>query len=193
MAMGRKSGLVAAAIVVGLAVAVGAAVAIFEHLDSAKHDSIGVFDLQVDKERRAWVDIIFDHPVSVAHPGAIVHPLPATVHPDIGGVWRWRTPNVLRFEPQGGFAIGSTYSISLKTARFASAGERFRGNGELSVKIDRLMVEKVVTTEEPAADPKSVVVHGEIYFNYPVDPAMLVTQAALVDGGERQPIELVDM
>src|SRR5438128_197171 len=78
MAMGRKSGLVAAAIVVGLAVAVGGAVAIFEHFDAAKHDSIGVFDVQVDKERRGWVDIIFDRPISVAHPGAIIHPPPAT-------------------------------------------------------------------------------------------------------------------
>ena len=196
MAMGRKSGFVAAAIVVGLAVAVGGAVAIFEHFDAAKHDSIGVFDLQVDKERRAWVDIVFDHPISVARPGVIVDPPPATVYSTTmgwtSGVWRWRAENVLRFEPQGGFEIGQEYDIWLKAKRFIAAGQRFRDGGRLTVKIDKLMVEKVVTTEEAAGERKSVVLRGEIHFNYPVEPAILVTQAVLVDGGDRQPIEIVD-
>ena len=54
--MEQKSRIVAAAIVAAVVVAAGAAVAILEHFDTPKRDSIGVFDVQLDKERRAWVD-----------------------------------------------------------------------------------------------------------------------------------------
>src|ERR1041385_2773425 len=191
--MGRKHGVVAAGIVAGLVLAAAAALAVLEKLETAaERDSIGVFDVVVDKEHRAWADIVFDHPVATARLGPVLSPPPATIDPDTPGVWRWRAENVLRFEPQGGFNIGSIFTVALKTQRFIAAGERFRGDGHVIVKIDRLMVEKVVTTEEVAGDRKAVVLHGEIPFNYLVEPAMLVTQAALIDGGERQPIEIVD-
>ncbi len=189
--MERNSKIIAAAVVVVLIVIAGVSVALLRRREE-KRDSIGVFDVQVDKERRGWVDIAFDHPVSIASSGAIIDPAPATVDPEIAGVWRWRAENVLRFEPQGGFAIGTTYTIRLKKQRLIGVGERFRGDGEVKVEISSLMVEKVVTAEEPAADRKSVVLHGEIYFNYAVDPALLAPQTALVDGASRQPIEILD-
>jgi uncharacterized protein YfaS (alpha-2-macroglobulin family) len=189
--MERKHGVIAAAIVAGLVLA-AASLAILETRTTEKRDSIGVFDVVVDREHRAWADIVFDHPVFTARPGAVLDPPPATVNPETPGVWRWRSENVLRFEPQGGFNIGWDYTIALKTPRFIAAGERFRGDGKLTVKIDKLMVEKVVTNEEPTGDRKTVVLHGEITFNYMVDPAMLVTQAVLIDGDERQHIEIVD-
>ena len=67
------------------------------------HDdqSIGVFDVALDKHSRKWVDIVFDHPIAVARPGEIIAPPPATIAPAITGVWRWRAVNVLRFEPAG--------------------------------------------------------------------------------------------
>jgi len=51
-------------------------------------------------------------------------------------------------------------------------------------------VEKVVTTEEPAGGKKAVIVKGEIHFNYSVDPELLITKASLLDGTDRQPIEI---
>ena len=60
-------------------------------------NSIGVFDVQVDRRGREWVDIVFDKPVGVARAGEIVDPPPATVAPHVTGVWRWRAENVLRF------------------------------------------------------------------------------------------------
>lgn len=190
----RKSGILAAIAVAIVVVTAGATVAVINRTAKTQHaadGSVGVFDVKLDK-RRKGVDIIFDRPISVARTSAIVDPPPATIEPDIAGTWRWRTENTLRFEPAGGFGLGETYRITLKKQRFLAAGEHFRGDGELKVTIDSLMVEKVVTTEEPAGDRKSVVLRGEIYFNYPVDPAMVVARTTIADGKDIQPIEVVD-
>ena len=156
----RRNVIVIVSLLVVMAAAAGASIAI-SHKD-APHDSIGVFDIQVDRHSRAWADIVFDHPVEVATVGEIVSPPPATIDPQLTGVWRWHAQNVLRFEPAGGFAIGQTYTIALNTKRFITATERFRGSDTLTFKIDALMVEKVVTTEEPVQDRKSVILKGEI-------------------------------
>lgn len=157
-----------------------------------RQESIGVFDLQVDKRRRAFVDIVFDRPVPTASTGSVVAPPPAKVSPALAGVWRWQAENILRFSPAGGFGIGTDYTIALNTQRFVGPGERFRGDNELKLRIDKLMVDKVVTSQEPGPDPKSVIVRGEIHFNYTVDPAMVVTHTALIDGQEQRPIEVLD-
>jgi uncharacterized protein YfaS (alpha-2-macroglobulin family) len=181
------SGLIAVVVIMaGVSLAIG-------HLAKGRDDaSIGVFDVVVDKHARRYVDVVFDHPIGVAAPGVIIDPPPATIEPDTAGVWRWRAMNVLRFEPAGGLTIAQTYTIHLKTQRLVGATERFRGDGDLAVTIDGLMVEKVVTTEEGTGDRKSVVISGQIVFNYAVDPAMVITHAYLLDGERRQPIELMD-
>ena len=187
----RRPGVVAAALIVVLSLAGGAAVAI-NKLTSTAHDSIGVFDVQTDKHHRAFVDIVFDHPIAVATTGQIVSPAPATIEPNIAGIWRWHTQNVLRFEPAGGFAIGTDYTITLNTKRFTGLDERFRGDGVLTFRVDKLMVEKIVTTEEPLADKKSVILKGEITFNYAVDGPMVVTHTTLIDGDRHEPIEVLE-
>src|SRR6266513_2011211 len=53
-------------------------------------NSIGVFDVIVDRHGREWVDIVFDKPVDVSRPGEIVDPPPATIDSGVTGVWRWR-------------------------------------------------------------------------------------------------------
>jgi uncharacterized protein YfaS (alpha-2-macroglobulin family) len=172
-----------------MAVAAGAGIAL-SHRHTAR-PSIGVFDVQVDKQRRAWADIVFDKPVEIATAGSIIDPPPATISPSINGTWRWHAQNVLRFEPAGGFSIGTTYTISLKTQRFITADERFRGSGDLTVMIDAVTVEKVVTTEVPQSDRKSVVINGEITFNYPVDVATVITHLTFVDGDKRQSVDVI--
>jgi uncharacterized protein YfaS (alpha-2-macroglobulin family) len=190
----QRERIQAAAIVAAIVVVVaGLGGAIAKHLaPDDTQGTIGVYDVQVDKQKRAWVDIIFDHPIATAAGGRIVSPAPASIEPELAGVWRWRSDSVLRFEPAGGFPAGVDYAVSLNLARFVGAGQRFRGDGELKVRIDGLMVEKVVTFEEPAGDRKAVVLRGEIHFNYPIDPALLVVRASLVDGDDTRPIEIVD-
>jgi len=186
----RRNLIVIVSLLVVMAAAAGASIAISRK--PSPHDSIGVFDVQVDRHGRAWADIVFDHPVEIATVGEVVSPPPATIEPEIVGVWRWHAQNALRFEPAGGFAIGTTYTIKLNTKRFITADERFRGDDTLSLKIDALMVEKVVTTEEPVPDRKSVILKGEITFNYAVDPAIVITHTTLIDGDVHQPIEILE-
>ena len=161
---------------------------------AGKHDdegSIGVFDVKVDKHARRWADIIFDHNIAVAAPGEVIAPPPATIEPSVPGLWRWRAPNVLRFEPAGeGFPIGQVYRITLNTKRLITSDQHFRGSEELTIRVDGLMVEKVITNEEGAADRKAVVLKGEIHFNYTVDPMMVITKTSIVDGSDRKPIEI---
>ena len=186
----RRNVIVLVSLLVVMAAAAGASIAISHR--EAPHDSIGVFDIQVDRHSRAWADVVFDHPIEVATVGEILSPPPATIDPQLAGVWRWHAQNVLRFEPAGGFAIGTTYTIALNAKRFITATERFRGSDTLTFKIDALMVEKVVTTEEPVQDRKSVILKGEITFNYSVDPTIVITHTTLVDGDAHLPIEILE-
>lgn len=180
------SGLIAVVIIMaGVSLAIG-------HFAKLHDDqSIGVFDIVLDKNSRKWADIVFDHPIAVATPGEIISPPPASIEPGLSGVWRWRAPNVLRFEPAGpGFPIGNVYRVSLNTKRLLTSDQHWRGDDEVTIKVDGLLIEKVVTTEESAGDKKSVVIKGEIHFNYSVDPELLITKASIVDGTDRQPIDI---
>jgi hypothetical protein len=160
------------------------------HADDS--NSIGVFDVQLDRRTREWVDIIFDKPVATARVGEIVEPPPASIDPKTAGVWRWRAENVLRFAPAGGFTIGNEYRITLKTARLIAAGQRFRGDGEVKVDVAPLVVERIETAEEPlAAAPRDVVLRGEVHFNYYVNPETLGPRLTLTDGKERVPLEIL--
>src|SRR4029078_11010870 len=67
-------------------------------------NSIGVFDVQVDRPERQWVDIVFDKPIAVARPGEIVDPPPATVDPATTRLWRWRADHGPRAAPARGLA-----------------------------------------------------------------------------------------
>src|SRR5882724_11704081 len=107
------SGLIAVVIIMAsVSIAIG-------HFAKGRDDqSIGVFDVALDKHSRKWADIVFDHPIAVARPGEIIAPPPAKIEPNIAGVWRWRSAYVLRFEPAGeGFPIGNVYRVTLNTKR----------------------------------------------------------------------------
>src|SRR5438128_12672619 len=50
---------------------------IIEHpSESTGGDSIGVYDVEVDKQNRAYVDITFDRPIAVATSGTVISPPP---------------------------------------------------------------------------------------------------------------------
>ena len=190
--MMERPKLLALAVVLALVAGVTAIAQLIQHPATPDDSSIGVFDVQLDRSsRRAWVDVIFDRPVAVAKEGSIIVPPPATLEPQLQGVWRWRTNNIVRFEPAGGFAPGAQFTITLNKARFLAAGQRFRGDGELHVRIDDLIVRSITTNEEIVDSPRHiVVVQGDIHFNYDVNPELLITRAELIDGNEHQPLEI---
>src|ERR1051326_6884593 len=117
----RNISILAALIAVVIATS-GLSILLTRRAHADDTNSIGVFDVVVDKRGREWVDIVFDKAVDVARPGEIVAPTPATVEPATTGVWRWRADNVLRFSPAGGFVIGTNYRIALKKQRLPARG-----------------------------------------------------------------------
>ena len=183
--------LISLGVILALIAGVAAIAQLVQHPDKPDEKSIGVFDVQLDRAQRAWVDIIFDRPVAVAQEGRIIVPPPATIEPQLQGVWRWRTNNIVRFEPAGGFAPGAQHTITLNKARFLGPDQRFRGDGELHIRIDDLIVRSVTTNEEIVdAARHIVVVQGDIHFNYEVSPELVVTRVELIDGNEHQPLEI---
>ena len=148
-------------------------------------EEIGVFEVVVDREDRQWLEVVFDRPVlpddSEAFFSDVLARPAATIDPALGGVWRWRDRHVLRFEPSGGFAPATAYTVSLIPERFLSEGQSLAGDGELEVRIDQFLVEGVEVWEEPDAEGEAVVLRGNLRFNYRVDPELLAGLIRLED------------
>ena len=157
--------------------------------DTGSGEAVAVFDSVLDREERAFLDILFDGPLGQAAPGEVLALPPATLDPPLAGVWRWRYVNALRFEPSGGFPVASEYEIQLIPDRLLGDGQSLAGDKQLTVRTDPFLVEGVEIQEEPVVDAAAqVTFRGQLNFNYPVDPEALAPLIRLVDslvpGGE---------
>ena len=153
-------------------------------------EEVSVFDVVLDRPGRAYVDILFDKPLGEGHVDEILDQAPATVSPALGGSWKWKDTNALRFQPSGGFPVASEYKLDLIPERLLKPGQVFSGNTEVTVRTDQFLVESVDVTEEPALEGKAkVFFQGEIHFNYPVNPEVLAPRLHLVDPSLSQPVK----
>jgi hypothetical protein len=174
----------------------------------ADANSVGVFDVVMDREGRSYLDILFDRPLGRDHEGEIVALAPARFEPRIEGVWKWRSNNILRFEPAAPFPIATQYKVTLLAERLLEKGQRFRGDTEFTVQTDPFLVEKVTTVEEEifgeydgegnyvGSSGAALKIRGDIHFNYDVSPEMLATRLQLFDpalGDQLIGIELTTM
>jgi uncharacterized protein YfaS (alpha-2-macroglobulin family) len=146
--------------------------------------SVSVHEVRVDRKNRAWVDIVFTRPVAPQRVGEVITDPPATIFPAISGVWRWTNGNVLHFEPAGRFPIASQYKLAIAAERIGTPELPFRGEREFVIKTDDFLVRNVTWREVPAANG-SVVLQGEVVFNYRVTPESLVPRIHLRDGAAK--------
>jgi uncharacterized protein YfaS (alpha-2-macroglobulin family) len=146
---------------------------------------VGVFEVVIDREERQWFELVFDRPVleedGEVRIGDVLAQPAATIDPLLGGSWRWRERNVLRFEPSGGFALATAYTVDLIPQRILGPGKSFAGDTELEVRIDQFLVEGVEVWEEPETEGSAVILRGNIRFNYRVDPETLAGLIRLDD------------
>lgn len=159
----------------------------------ADAETVSVFDVVVDRQGRQYFDIVFDKALGDGKVNEVLDPAPATIEPALGGSWTWRDTNALRFTPSGGLPVASEYTVTLKPETFLKEGMVFTGDEELTVRTDQFLVEGVDLTEEPALEGKArILFRGNMRFNYPVDPKVLIAKVKLVDpaGGEPQPLTL---
>lgn len=148
----------------------------------ADAETVSVFDVVVDRKNRQHFDVVFDKSLGDGKTGTVLDPAPATIDPGLGGSWTWRDSNALRFTPSGGLPIASEYTVELHPERFLPEGMVFTGDRELTVRTDQFLVEGVDITEEPALEGKArVLFRGNIRFNYPVDPKVLIAKVRLHD------------
>lgn len=157
----------------------------------AAGEEVSVFDVVLDRENRAYVDVLFDRPLGEGKVNQVLDPAPATIEPALGGFWKWQDTNALRFQPSGGFPVASRYEIALLPERLLGPGQTFKGKTELEVVTDRFLVEGVDLMEEPALEGKSqVVFRGTIRFNYAVNPEVLAPKVKLIDPalGDDKPV-----
>jgi uncharacterized protein YfaS (alpha-2-macroglobulin family) len=156
-------------------------------------EEVSVFDVVLDRDNRAFVDVFFDRPLGKGRAGEILGLPPATLEPPLAGVWRWRDEQILRFEPSGGFPMASEYRLALIPERLLDQGQSFAGDTELTLTTDRFLLEEVVVEEEPVPTSEAtVVLRGRLQFNYPVDPRQLASLVRLVDplAAEDEPVEV---
>lgn len=154
-------------------------------------ETVSVFDVAVDRENRQFADILFDRPLGEGKVDQILDPPPATIEPALGGTWKWKDTNALRFQPSGGFPVASEYRIDLIPERLLKEGQVFSGETEVVVRTDQFLVEGVDVVEEPALEGKAkVVFRGEIRFNYPVNPETLAPKIRLEDPRSQKPLQV---
>jgi uncharacterized protein YfaS (alpha-2-macroglobulin family) len=156
-------------------------------------EAVQVFDVIVDREGRAFIDVLFDRPVGEGQVGEVLLRPPVTLSPSVGGTWRWRTESVLRFEPSGALPAATEFTLSVIEARLVEDDEYLTGDREHVVQTDRFHIERVEILEEPVAGEKNqVLLRGNFRFNYSVKPAELVTRVRLIDPllGEDDPVEV---
>lgn len=176
-----------------------------------------VFAVNMDREGRSYLEVLFDQPLGEGRVGEVVSPAPATLDPAVGGVWSWRDTHALRFEPSGAFAPGTRYRISLVADRLTGEdavtgedratgqdratvedrgtgrGYRLAGETELTVATDPFLVERVDVRQEPALEGgarNAVVLRGELTFSYPVVPEELAPRIRLEDPVSPEPVEV---
>jgi len=156
-------------------------------------EAVSVVDVVLDRSTLRSIDFIFDRPLGLDKVGDAIGRDPATISPKVGGVWRWQTVNVLRFEPSSSLELATAYTIELIPDRLLKTGQTFKGPVTRTLKTDQFQVERVDVFEEPATgETAGVVLRGEMRFNYPVDPRVLATKARLVDPllGDDSPVPL---
>src|SRR6185295_19396999 len=133
-------------------------------------ETVSVFDVVVDRANRQYFDILFDKPVGQGKVGDVLDPAPATIFPTLGGSWKWKDTNALRFQPSGGLPVASEFKVELDVDKILQKGQVFVGDTVLRVRTDKFLVEEVTVEEEPALEGKNkVVLRGEMKFNYGVD------------------------
>src|SRR5687768_4026641 len=76
-------------------------------------EAVKVFDVVIDREGRAYVDVLFDRPLGEGAVGEVLKEEPATLSPALAGSWKWQDTNALRFQPSGQFPIASQYTLTL--------------------------------------------------------------------------------
>jgi uncharacterized protein YfaS (alpha-2-macroglobulin family) len=163
-------------------------------LRAKRGETVSVYNVIVDREKRAYFDILFDRPLGAGKQGTVLDPAPATISPTLGGAWKWQDSNALRFTPSGRLPVASEYLVSLIPERLLAPGQALTGNTELKVITDRFLVEGVDLEEEPALEGRAkVFFKGNLHFNYNVDPELLVTKISLLDpdGPDGKPAQVL--
>ncbi|HYC60735.1 MAG TPA: MG2 domain-containing protein [Thermoanaerobaculia bacterium] len=171
--------VVAVAVVTAVVAVVAGATAVA--VSRIERESISVHEIRVDRNGRAFVDVVFNRPVPAAPVGEVVTDPPASIAPAIHGIWTWGTHNILRFQPAGGFPIASEYKLTIAPDEIATAELPFSGEREFVIRTDDFLVRSVTWRELPAASG-FVVLQGEVAFNYRVAPESLAPRIRMRDG-----------
>lgn len=143
-------------------------------------DGVAVHEVRVDRKNRSFVDIVFSKPVATERIGEVMTEPPASFYPMLHGVWRWYTGNILRFEPAGPLPIASEYKLVIAPDKISTKELPFEGEREFVLKTDEFLVRRVTFSELPSANA-TVVLQGDVQFNYRVNPEALAPRIHIDD------------
>src|SRR5262249_54242362 len=95
--------------------------------------------------------------------------------------------------PSGAFAMATEYEVTLLPEVLLGPTQVFAKEPRFTVRTDQFRVQRVDVREEPVPERRStVVLRGEVRFNYAVDPRLLAGKMRLVDPlrGAADPVPL---
>ncbi len=145
-------------------------------------EPISVIDVVLERSSMRALDVLFDKPLGANRVGEVLGRDPGTIEPKVGGFWRWQSGNVLRFEAPQRFAMATEYRLVLRPERLLAPGQFLDGKSKFVVKTDQFRIEAVDVREEQAPEGEGkVVLHGDLRFNYGVDPKVLASKIRLQD------------
>jgi uncharacterized protein YfaS (alpha-2-macroglobulin family) len=156
-------------------------------------EPVSILDVRLDRERRRFIDVIFDHPLGKDKLGQVLVRDPMSIKPKTAGVWRWEGANVLRFEPSGGLGMAIEYEVTPLPDQLLSGRQAFTGKTTFIARTDQFRVTRFEARQESVPNERTeVTIHGDLYFNYAVDPRLLATKIRLIDPlrGEGNPVPL---
>ena len=110
---------------------------------------------------------------------------PASIEPEIPGVWRWATPYRLEFVPDRRYDPGAEYTLRVDRKIGARSGRRLTGPDSFRFVAERFrVVDTRLFRERLPEGERQYLVRGTVTFNLPVDPDQCAPRlsAAMGDG-----------
>ncbi|MBR5998602.1 MAG: alpha-2-macroglobulin family protein [Deltaproteobacteria bacterium] len=145
--------------------------------DAPEAHKVAVTSTRVDDRARTTISVEFDQPVPEAVRAA---QLPATLTPQVAGVWQWSNPCVLRFLAEQPLPLNSVYDLALDADLFPDT--LLNGERQWEVPVGDFRVVKCRLDEEASgAGPDQVEIIGRVDFNSSVDPEDLLKALKMTD------------
>ncbi|WP_320170895.1 MG2 domain-containing protein [Maridesulfovibrio sp.] len=143
-------------------------------------EGVRVTDVSLDSRGYSQLLIAFDLPIGPEAGSYALKEIPATITPEVKGVWRWINPYGLKFTADPAFKADTNFTVELKPENFLLPGQTLAGEKKFSVQTGSFTVrETELRTEPVSGQPRKVRIEGSMTFSSTVSPEVLLRNLSL--------------